>query len=99
MTDQDINNMINLQSDNLHQAHSKKDSFYGPFPDDILQKKQKTKKKTKKQNRSKTNKKEQNNSATKSGISDQGSYWLTVTPDHPYHKGQTQFFFFLDDFQ
>ena len=47
MTDQDINNMINLQSDNLHQAHSKKDSFYGPFPDDILQKKQKTKKKQK----------------------------------------------------
>ena len=48
MTDQDINNMINLQSDNLHQAHSKKDSFYGPFPDDILQKKQKTKKKKQK---------------------------------------------------
>ena len=63
-------------------------------------KKNKKQKKTKKQNRSKTNKKEQqNNSATKSGISDQGSYWLTVTPDHPYHKGQTQFFFFLDDFQ
>ena len=57
MTDQDINNMINLQSDNLHQAHSKKDSFYGPFPDDILQKKQKTKKKQKNKTEAKQMKK------------------------------------------